>query len=71
MPFNFTASQLIFSMIFGSTGFVLFMFGKKHMSWKAMAAGGSLMALPYLLQDPVALCATGVLILVALYVFRD
>ena len=69
--FNFSVSQLILGSIFASVGFVVFVYGKKQVSWKPMAAGIALMALPYLIQDTVALCVTGPLILAALYVFRD
>ncbi len=58
-------------MVFSSAGFVTFVYGKKQALWKPMAAGICLMALPYLLPDPVALVSTGVLIFAALYVFRD
>ena len=69
--FNLSASQLILGSIFGSVGFVAFIYGKKQVSWKPMVGGIALMGLPYLLQDPVALCSAGTLILAALYVFRD
>ena len=68
---NFTASQLILGSLFGTVGFVVFMFGKKQVSWKPMAAGAALIVLPYLVQETVALCSTGLLILAALYIFRD
>ena len=58
-------------MVFGSVGFVAFMYGKKQASWKPMAWGITLMALPYLVQEATALWVGGALILAAMYVFRD
>ena len=58
-------------MVCSSAGFVTFIYGKKQNLWKPMVAGLSMMALPYLLPDPIALGATGALIFAGLYVFRD
>ena len=58
-------------MVFGSVGFVCFVYGKKQASWKPMAGGIALMGLPYLLQQATALWVGGGLILATMYVFRD
>ena len=58
-------------MVFGSVGFVAFIYGKKQGSWKPMAWGVALMVLPYLIQQAMALWIGGALILAAMYVFRD
>lgn len=70
MP-NFSASQLILGMVFGSVGFVVFIYGKKQALWKPMAAGAVLMGLPYLIEKTAILFAGGALVLAALYIFRD
>ena len=58
-------------MVFGSVGFVAFIYGKKQASWKPMVWGVILMALPYLVLEATALWAGGALILAAMYVFRE
>ena len=58
-------------MVFGSVGFVAFVYGKKLNQWKPMVGGAVLMALPYMLQQATALWAGGLLVLAAMYVFRD
>ena len=68
---NLTFSQLFAGIVFGSVGFVAFIYGKKQASWRPMAWGILLMAFPYLVQQAMALWVGGALILLAMYVFRE
>lgn len=59
------------SIVFGSIGFVAFMYGKKQSSMKPMILGGVLMAYSYFITNTLAMIAVGVLLTAALFIFRD
>ena len=64
-------ANLFGSLIFGSIGFGAFLYGKKQASFKLMIIGILLMAFPYFVPSVIALYAIGILLTVALFVFRD
>ena len=66
-----TAANLLGGVIFSSIGFGAFLYGKKQTSWKAMTIGVVLMAYPYFISDTVIMYACGLVLTVALFVFRD
>ena len=65
------AANLIGGLIFGSIGFVAFLYGKKEAHLKSMLLGITLMVYPYLISNGVALFAVGAILTVALFLFRD
>lgn len=65
------AANLIGGFLFGSIGFVAFVYGKKQASWKPMLIGGLLLAYPYFVSNTIALYAVGVILTAALFIFRD
>ncbi len=68
---NFSTANIIGSLIFGSIGFVAFIFGKKTGQFKPMILGLALVAFPYMVPDGIALYGVGIALTVALYFFRD
>ena len=66
----FSGANLIGGLLFGSIGFVAFVYGKRMHVWKPMLIGLALMAYPYFVENPVALFAIGAAATVALFLFR-
>jgi hypothetical protein len=66
-----TATNLFAGLIFGSIGFVGFIFGKKMHLWKAMFIGLALMAYPYFIENTLTLCAIGLAGTAALFWARN
>jgi hypothetical protein len=69
--FNFDAANLIGGLIFGSIGFVAFIYGKRMRLWKPMFYGLALMIFPYFISNTGVMYAIGLCGLVALIFFRD
>ena len=55
----FSAASLFAGLLFGSIGFVGFIYGKKMSRWKPMLLGLILMSYPYFVESTVALCVIG------------
>lgn len=70
MP-GFGGAELIGGLIFGSVGFVAFVYGKRMKVWKPMFIGIGLMAYPYFVSSDVLLYSLGALLTAALFVWRD
>jgi len=66
-----SGANLLAGIVFGTVGFVAFAYGKKQASWKPLAIGIILMAYPYFVTSTVWLWVIGVLLIAALFVFRD
>ena len=64
-------AQLFAGLIFGSIGFVAFVYGKKQASLKLMILGAALMAYPYFVPQTLAVYAIGTLLTAALFLWRD
>ena len=64
-------SNLFAGLIFGSVGFVAFIYGKKQALIKPMIIGIILMAYPYFITNTIALWGIGTLLTVSLFIFRD
>ena len=62
---------LVGGVIFGGRGFVVFVYGKKHFEFRLMMVGVVLMAYPYFLQGTIFFCLVGILLMAALYFFRE
>jgi hypothetical protein len=67
----FTGLNLVGGLLFGSIGFVAFIYGKRMQIWKPMFLGLALMAYPYFVSNDIALFAIGAVGTAALFLFRD
>ena len=67
----FSGANLIGGLVFGSIGFVAFVYGKRMHVWKPMFLGLALMAYPYFVENDIALFAIGAVGTAALFLFRD
>jgi len=67
----FSGANLIGGFLFGSIGFVAFVYGKRMHVWKPMFLGIALMVYPYFIENDVALFAIGILGTAALVLFRE
>jgi hypothetical protein len=70
MP-DLNAASLIGGLIFGSIGFVAFIYGKRMHLWKPMLCGIALMVYPYFIADAAILYTIGALGTGALFFLRD
>ena len=68
--FHISAANLIGGLIFGSIGFVAFVYGKRMQLWKMMLCGLALMIYPYFVEDNSILFAAGVIGSAALFFLR-
>ena len=68
---NFGAANLIGGFIFGSIGFVAFIYGKRMNLWGPMFLGLALMVYPYFVSNDVVLWAAGVSGSAALWFVRS
>jgi hypothetical protein len=69
--FDLDAANLIGGLIFGSIGFVAFVYGKRMNLWKPMFCGLALMVFPYFVANTVLLFVLGTAGSGALYFLRD
>ena len=68
---QFDAANLIGGFVFGSIGFVAFVYGKRMNLWKMMLCGLALMAFPYFVENMWILFAAGAVGTLALFFLRD
>jgi hypothetical protein len=68
---NFSAANLIGGLVFGSIGFVAFIYGKRMNLWKTMFLGIGLMVYPYFVSNDAAMLIIGIVGSSALFFFRD
>ena len=68
---GFSLGGLIGAVLFGSIGFVAFMYGKKNTEVRPMIIGFLLMGYPYLVRNTLVLYLVGVVLTVALFVLRE
>ena len=69
--FDFGMPNLIAGLIFGSIGFVAFIYGKRMNLWKPMLCGLALMIYPYFVENVALLFGIGGLGTAALFFLRD
>jgi hypothetical protein len=67
----FSGANLIGGLVFGSIGFVAFVYGKKMHVWKPMFLGLALMIYPYFVENDIVLFAIGVVGTAALFLLRE
>ena len=68
---NFSAANLIGGFVFGSIGFVAFVYGKRMNLWKPMLIGIALMVYPYFINDDMIMLVLGIFGSAALFFVRD
>jgi len=69
--FEFAAPNLLAGLLFGSIGFVGFIYGKRMSRLKPMVIGLLLMAYPYFVENALALCGIGLAGTAALFWLGD
>ena len=57
---NWSATNFIGGFVFGSVGFVAFVYGKRMSLWRPMFLGLALMVFPYFVEATLPLYAIGV-----------
>jgi hypothetical protein len=67
---NLSAANLIGGFVFGSIGFVAFVYGKRMNLWKPMFLGIALMIYPYFISNDLAMIAIGAIGTVGLFFLR-
>lgn len=68
---NFSAANLIGGLVFGSIGFVAFIYGKRMNLWRPMFLGLALMVYPYFVGSDLVLWTAGVVGSAALWFLRN
>ncbi len=66
-----SAANLIGGFVFGSIGFVAFIYGKRLNLWRIMLCGLALMIFPYFIADTAIMYAVGAVGSAALFFLRD
>jgi hypothetical protein len=69
--FDFSMSNLIAGLIFGSIGFVAFAYGKRMSLWTPMFLGLALMIYPYFVSNDIILWAAGIVGSASLWLVRN
>ena len=69
--FETSSANLIGGFIFGSIGFVAFVYGKRMNLWKPMLLGIALMVYPYFISDDKIMLVIGMFGSAALFFVRD
>jgi hypothetical protein len=70
MP-SFGGAVLVANLLFGSIGFVAFVYGKRMNVWRPMFLGLALMAYTYFIENTLLLYGIGAGLTAALFLFRD
>jgi hypothetical protein len=68
--FSFSAANLIGGLVFGSIGFIAFIYGKRMNLWRPMLLGLALMVYPYFISSDVMMIAIGAIGTTGLFVLR-
>ena len=68
---NFSAANLIAGVIFGSIGFVAFMYGKRMNLWRPMFLGLALMVNPYFINNDIVMVIVGIVGSASLWLVRE
>ena len=68
---KFSVPNLLAGLLFGSIGFVGFIYGKRTSRLKPMVIGLLLMAYPYFVESTLALCGIGLAGTAALFWLGD
>ena len=68
---DFSLWGLVGGFIFGSIGFIAFVYGKKNAEYRPLLIGIAMMAYPYFFQKTIAIYLIGLGLTAALYFFRE
>ena len=68
---SFSIWDIIGSLLFGTIGFVAFMYGRKRQAWRTLAIGIVLMVYPYIIPGSLALWGIGVGLTAVLIFWRE
>lgn len=68
---SLSAANLIAGLVFGSIGFVAFIYGKRLSLWRPMFLGLALMIFPYFIEATLPLYAIGSLGSALLFFLRE
>lgn len=69
--FGLSTANLIGNLLFGSIGFVAFIYGKRMNVWKVMLCGLALMIFPYFVGDTAIMYVVGALGTAAIFFLRN
>jgi len=64
-------ASFIGSMIFGTIGFIAFVYGKKMQQYKTFGIGIALIAFPYFVSNTLCMYLIGTALTVSLFFFKD
>jgi hypothetical protein len=67
----FGSAVLVANLLFGSIGFVAFIYGKRMHIWRPMFLGLTLMAYTYFVENTFLLYGIGAALTAALFLFRE
>lgn len=70
MP-TFSGGVVVANLLFGSIGFVAFVYGKRMHVWKPMFIGLTLMAYTYFVANTILLFGIGAVLTASLFIFRN
>ncbi|MBA2586012.1 MAG: hypothetical protein H0U99_05960 [Chthoniobacterales bacterium] len=65
------AANLLGGLVFGSVGFIAFVYGKRLQRWTPMFIGFALMAYPYFIADTLIMFGIGAALTASLFCFRQ
>jgi hypothetical protein len=65
-----TIANILGGILFGSIGFVAFVYGKKTASFRPMLVGIALMVYPYFVPETTVLYIVGAALTAALFLFK-
>ncbi|MBU0468184.1 MAG: hypothetical protein KKF78_09715 [Candidatus Omnitrophica bacterium] len=68
---GFSMAGFLGGILFGSIGFVAFMYGKRNSEFRPMILGILLISYPYFLKNTIALYIVGIALTVVLFVWRE
>ncbi len=67
MGFSLSVASIVSGLLFGTIGFVAFMYGKKQSKWRPLVLGIALMVYPYFITADVLLYGIGVVLTILLF----
>ena len=68
---DFSTAKIFAWIIFGAIGFAVFMYGKKNKFLRPIIIGIALMIYPYFISGTLFLYLVGIVLITALYFWRD
>ena len=64
-------ANMLGGLLFGTIGFLAFIYGKRQSNFKTMAIGIALMAYPYFVSNTAVMCLVGIVLVAALFIVRN